>query len=308
MKLPKLSDHRQGIVAALATMVVGLMLGSLLPPPAPAPPKAGQDKQHLAADKAADSNANGGPTKPSAPALDQQNAEPTNGPHKNEGDKHQDDSSSNWWGIVNAVLMVLFTGVLAAVAYLQWLAMREQGVHMRTGLALTQAAVNTAHESARIANQTLEHMRNEQRAWLTLFDAEISELTVGTKAKCKITIKNTGPSPGAVTGREFIFCMAPPTEEGLEAVLRKLSNPPLKGLQHVVPPDDRVILTVYTDDDMDEQMLNSIQNVTQILVLVGRFLYDAVPGRPRTRTTQCCFVYNPDIKILGQHDLHNYMT
>ena len=144
-----MSNHTQALIVTFGIMGAAYVASGLLYPPTPTPAKAGHDEQKAAALKQPNGKPDNGPTKPPSSALDQQNSDPPNGPHKTEGGKQQNESPADWWAVINAALMVLFTGALAFVAHRQWLAMREQAAYMRTLLELTRIAADAAKKSAR---------------------------------------------------------------------------------------------------------------------------------------------------------------
>jgi hypothetical protein len=93
-------------------------------------------------------------------------------------------------------LIMVFTGVLALVAVLQFLAMVAQAKYMREGLADTKKAANAAKSAAETASGQLEAY---ERPWIMASFATDGEITFGfdnstVDLKVTHTLKNLGHS------------------------------------------------------------------------------------------------------------------
>jgi hypothetical protein len=67
---------------------------------------------------------------------------------------------------MQSFLITLFTGILAIVAVLQWLAMRQQSQHMRDGLKATRDAADAANISAKAALEGAAIQKASMQQWV----------------------------------------------------------------------------------------------------------------------------------------------
>jgi hypothetical protein len=135
-----------------------------------------------------------------------------------------DTSSTEWWLTVFTGALVLVTAVLAAVAFLQFLAMRRQESWM-------QRSVEVAETSAKAAKESADALIGSERAWIMVqvtrvpvtggliahgqsWSAE-SGLVETTSIRFRMTCKNEGHTPAWITERRYclkILSGTPPTK------------------------------------------------------------------------------------------------
>ena len=131
----------------MARLVLAILAATVLfaqsQPPAPTPIEHIQEKQNDSYSK------NDAAQKELAPPVRVSIPGPIHVIGEDQRAKDNQKSSTDWW-------IVFFTGLLAVVAVLQFLAMHRQANYMRDGLALTKQSSDAATESARIAKATLE--------------------------------------------------------------------------------------------------------------------------------------------------------
>ena len=116
-------------------------------PPSPGAREAAQPKQYQTAPKQTEANSK----KNLAPQVDQSGSVITVVDEQEPRNKSENKSPTNWWGILNAALLTLFTGALAWLAHRQHQAMDRQAGYMRDTLSETKAASETAREVAAAA-------------------------------------------------------------------------------------------------------------------------------------------------------------
>ena len=175
---------------ALALLVSLVPLVALEPPP-PTELVSGQVPEQLGQEPEPDPAAGDDSPEPAAPPLLQDEAKPDNRPHDNQGSPQEDESPSEWWSWFNGTAVALFTFLLTIVAGLQWWLMRQQSGYMRDELQVTRVAADAAKTSADAAEQTVEQMRLEQRAWLGFVRIYMSNFEPGypIQTKAHITIR-----------------------------------------------------------------------------------------------------------------------
>ncbi len=110
------------------------------------------------------------------------------------------------------ISIALFTGFLAAVAVLQWIALHRQAGHMRRGLSIAQSSA----ETAKLNTQAII---NSERPWI-ITRVLLREVKVPTKDAdshsivvkkfLTLTISNIGKSPGQIvsvfSGHKYTDC------------------------------------------------------------------------------------------------------
>jgi hypothetical protein len=286
----------------------GFVLFTMLETPVPAPSKETQNQKRHAGDEQKVGDGDDPPAKaPSAPGAQSQ---PNPDAHENgkQGGQDEKNSAQSRWAdpltivtIAIGCIAVVQVGVYIAQAH----SMREQARYLREGLDLTRIAADAAQKSADVAEQTVEHMRLEQRAWLGIIRPTIRPLTVGEKASCTIQIKNTGLTPGTIFGFGFVFCPIPKTDAGFEAALSLLPKSPLTGIRQVIPPDASVTFPVETAVNIDAPTKGAIEAESLCLVVIARFEY--VDVMLKARMTHCCFLYDAKSMSLVAHNNYNHM-
>jgi hypothetical protein len=100
------------------------------------------------------------------------------------------------------MLITLFTGVLAYLAYLQWRAMDKQAQHMRDALTETKRASEAALKSAQAAetsaNATSAQFELAERPWLSMNISPLGDITFdasGMNLRIGCCVTNIGKSP-----------------------------------------------------------------------------------------------------------------
>ncbi len=201
--------------------------------------------------------------------------------------------------------MNVFTFIIALAAVLQLVVFITQALYMYWGLQETTKAANAAKASADAATAQVEHMRLEQRAWLsTSPPITISELKADEVAEASFGIKNTGLTPGTIVKRGFMFRLVPNNKEAIAQVALGVSQT-TENMELVVPPDG-VLRVPASGDVMTQTWLNSLAIGGATMVLAIWFEYVlATKGRG---ITQSVFIYNFTKKIAEADGLYSKMT
>jgi hypothetical protein len=111
-------------------------------------------------------------------------------------------------------LIVIFTGVLAVVAVLQWAAMLRQSRHMREGLQVNrqsaEASTRSAEAAGRAANVAEEALRKTERAYLRVTRPElVGGFEVRQPLKLEFQIENSGRTPARFKRFAYVARVAP---------------------------------------------------------------------------------------------------
>jgi hypothetical protein len=165
-------------------------------PPFPATAKPNQTNQDKAP-KQDEGNTNNNSSQASSPAINQQPAPVvTIQNEQNCCSPREHGASADWWARASTILLTLFTGALALLAYKQWgalddqhKAMREQAQYMRKGLRISLIAARTAKRSADAAKLSAESLRQAERARILL---ELRSSYVGIH---EVWMVNNGRTP-----------------------------------------------------------------------------------------------------------------
>lgn len=119
--------------------------------PSPTPAKATQKQQDKRAEvqskPASDQHSPGN----AVPALTQTSTVVTSGNQGGQGNPQKQESPTNWWSVFNTILLTVFNGVLAYLAYRQWRTMNEQAKDMKEGGADTKNLAIAARDTAEAA-------------------------------------------------------------------------------------------------------------------------------------------------------------
>jgi hypothetical protein len=101
---------------------------------------------------------------------------------------------------VQNLFITLFTGVLAVVAILQWLAMRKQSQHMRDGLVATNKAADAAKESANALISAERAFLLTSLDWIPGYSSlSYDREGIGTtSARVRLCCINAGRTPGQI--------------------------------------------------------------------------------------------------------------
>lgn len=186
-------------VFALVVFSALLSFGSSQPPP-PTPSESAYTDQNKTAPKEAEADTNKQSSDPSASAFDKQR--PTVAPRDQQQARSERQQSSpvDWWSRGSTILITLFTGALALLAFLQWSAMHKQAQYMRDALVETRKAADAAKLSANISRLGLEAGIGINMVLVTdcIFQEDDDTLT---RCRVEITATNTGNS----SARAFCF-------------------------------------------------------------------------------------------------------
>lgn len=111
-----------------------------------------------------------------------------------EGQVHADTPKKNDWPQtvkeINDTLLVIFTGVLAYVGYLQWKTLRNHEKWMKRNVAIAKQTADAAKKSADVADLAL---RSAERAEITLESCGVlGELMNGADCRVILEFKNSG--------------------------------------------------------------------------------------------------------------------
>jgi len=104
------------------------------------------------------------------------------------GQEREREPATNGWAIAATALNLLLTGLLLCLMYRQWRAMEAQADYMRDGLTETRRANETTERAVKIA----------ERAYLGVIGCAVSNLAIGERPRCTVTITNTGRTPAKI--------------------------------------------------------------------------------------------------------------
>ncbi|MGP8052150.1 MAG: hypothetical protein ACLPYB_16295 [Desulfobaccales bacterium] len=176
---------------------------------------------------------------------------------------YQDEKASqNWW-------IVRFTGILAAVAILQFLALAFQAWYLRKGFKITEIAANAAKESAEVAETAL-HI--SERAYLSIEQIGFVEpLKVGEMPNLKLKIINTGKTPAQIidTSTNVRFFDKIPSIPVYPPGQKSQS-------QMTIRPGGKNTLANIRGYTVTTKQFSDMLNGTQKLLIWGRIIYQDI--------------------------------
>jgi len=189
------------VLASIPVIIIALLLQTPQPSqrPSPAPgesTKTDKDKTPPEQNKAtADQKA----ADEASALLDKAISEIARRDQEQSTRKSKQEAPADWWGRASTVLITIFTGVLAYLAYLQWRAMDQQATHMRDALVETRKTADAAQMSAEVAKNSVELT---QRAFIQVVSMGFNrgripladDVPVTDDASVVINIKNHGPT------------------------------------------------------------------------------------------------------------------
>jgi len=206
-------------------------------PPTPTPTKEAQVQQNLPSKVRTEPHKNQQTTGNASPALPQPSALVRTGNQPDRGNVKKDHPATSGWeivgtiaGVFNTILLTLFSGALAVLAYRQWLAidrqaklMHRQAVVMRRQLASMQTtgddtnrlasaaqsqielltkhveaaklAADSAHNSVLVALAQSNIAKLDQRAWVGVVSLMHTPLTSNRPFEVGVNIMNSGKTP-----------------------------------------------------------------------------------------------------------------
>jgi hypothetical protein len=146
-------------------LLVFLAVAQQSQPPSPAPGKTANADQKKSKPKQQQASPDEEATKSLTTAILQLRAEIAARNQQQSTTPDKDEASAKWWSVGNAVLITIFTGILAWVAVLQWKAMHRQAdiydrqakiADKQADIAAEQLAITKANEARREIERTKE--------------------------------------------------------------------------------------------------------------------------------------------------------
>jgi type II secretory pathway pseudopilin PulG len=291
-------------VLAGSFLAGGLLAGAIAlvvrsQPPPPSALNAGGDQQEHRTNEKPQPEIDDGFTKNRATALPQDDSKPSKGPQKEKtapDEKHAPTNSgrgvADWryWPVVNTLLLTIFNGILAFVAIRQWQNMRRQE--------------RLANAALREAEETVEQMRLEQRAWICADDIQLDIFWANERPTCDFKLRNTGTTPGTLDKFGYTFQHGDNEITLFEQAIASVWSVPYAA-QMVVPPGGVVVLPLESSARVDKSVFD-FNKTNGVLVLLVRFEYLDVTGA--RRTTQCAYELQGEATNFVLYQEHNYMT
>lgn len=177
------------ITALTVCLACGVLLQS--PRPAPTPTKSSKAHQHIGSRKCPYGEPRNSAPQPTVAAANQVDAQPTAKYVEDKGDKRCGEAPTDGWSAINSILITIFTGVLAYLAYRQWCSMQRQTEYLGQTMKETRKAADAANLNATT-------LMNTERAWLLLEKVQNPKIGTGPVA-FGYTLKNYGRTPAFLT-------------------------------------------------------------------------------------------------------------
>jgi hypothetical protein len=181
-------------------------LGQSQPPP-PTPAKPNQTNQDKASSKQAEGSGDKKPSQVFPPTINQPPLPVVAA--RNEGNccyPNKYKSPTDWWGRASTILLTIFTGALAWLAYKQWGALDDQHKVMREGLTATNKAACAAQKSA-------DALMSAEKALLVV---ELEDVK-GGGGWLRFKVTNFGKTPAEITSYQTGDDLRPAAEQVLPA-------------------------------------------------------------------------------------------
>jgi hypothetical protein len=164
--------------------------------PSPTPGKSTKEKEDKATPKNTKAEADYQTPKPPSPTVGNPSTPLASGNQQNAAHINTDHLTTERWSRANAILVTVFTGVLAFLAWRQWGAMEKQAEYMRDALAETMKAADAAKSTAETASLSLQFsekvFRLTERADVLILSAGLSTPHITPQSKLIVTLKNYG--------------------------------------------------------------------------------------------------------------------
>jgi hypothetical protein len=156
-----------------------------------------------------------------------------------------------------------FAGILTIATIATWWAMYVQNDIMVKQMRQT--------------DRMIDHMRDEQRAWLTVINARIGDIKQGEPIKCSLQILNTGPTPGKII-LGTIFVTVRPTGFPDKKLIEEFEAMGFKSYDEFIAPPGKEINIVVTElSALPNEEFDTLQERTSKLHVLCRFRYlDAI--------------------------------
>jgi hypothetical protein len=192
---------------------------------------------------------------------------------------------------VNDSLLVIFTGVLAYVGYLQWRTLREHGRWMKENVKIAEKAADAARKSADAAYDSSEFTRDtikksERAEVLLLLVRTVPKAGSFYESSLELTIKNFGRTRAVNVSGNFSFADDIPMV-GAKENIRKVHTILGAGQKHKLIFDKFINI-------FDGQTFGRVVNNQQTMRFVGRFTYEDIFGE--VHSAQCGGRFDPYTK------------
>lgn len=230
--MARFTPARTATIAAVSLLIAA----SPLPQPTPTPTKTVQKEERVGAGEDQKTTAEGRPAKPATPAVNLPQTPDANEVRGHPTNEQGQPATPDW--------ITRFTGVLALVAVLQFLAMMIQALYMRRGLSLTKEAADAARDSARVARDSLEI---SQRAQVSIENINLSKSAQwidyelrnsGNLPATALAIKVSLDTPGQIAPpQQWMFCVKT-DPSGLSLAPGEVSQQRYPSLRDVRNSDD----------------------------------------------------------------------
>jgi hypothetical protein len=219
-------------------------------------------------------------------------------------------------GLFEAKYITVTAAVAAAFfACMQWLIYSKQCEIMRDQHNAMRDQHDAMREQIGLAKGQLEQVQRDQRPWIGQAASEIKPLEVGKQIEGAFPVKNTGKTPGAMTGWKIAVIVASPFDDPEQMANVHLEN--LPAMATVIAPDGGLRLVLNREDALKitEEHMEAFNrpdagvygNRFTLLIFV-RLIYHDLAAPNVTCMTQSCYVYKTELNEFYQHNHYNYMT
>jgi hypothetical protein len=266
--------HDVSRLILVAVAAVGVVY-SQSQPPSPTPREAQHTDENKTHPEQAKDTTDDNSTNRLITAIDKVSAEIAAGNQQESRAYGKDKAPTDWWAVASTVLMTIFTGALAWLAYLQWGAMKSQANYMRDGLIETRRAAQAAIDSAGVAKVAATHSERAllitQRSYVQITSVMIEGLKPHSRPIITCRMVNTGKTLAHVKELSIVLGVAP-------------SLPPQPDYSNVVTPPavlmagETLDWAVRIDYDITPEKLSYIKSGKWELYIYGVTRYEDVFG------------------------------
>jgi hypothetical protein len=191
---------------------------------------------------------------------------------------------------INDTLLVIFTGALAFVGYLQWKTLRQHEKWMKRNVAIARQAAKSASQSADAARDSTETIISKERARLRVEPDKVKFEIDQPMHGVPITVRHFGPTEAFITDTGISIFLSPP---------RKIMPDftPIGIPDHMSPSQSKHSIVVPVDEiTFSSSQIDAIENGDLLLNMRGFIKYTDVFDR--SRVTSFALVWHA-VKMLG---------
>jgi hypothetical protein len=216
------------------------------------------------------------------------------------------------WEIVSAIVVAIFTIIIAFATWYQWRAtvaqnniMIEQGKAIEKQAKLAEGQLDLAKQAIEQTKTSLDRTALQQRAWIAVGNPQHQELMADRPIQLHVTVGNTGQTPGFIIGH--ILDAVPLDDEARIPALMDIQVTKAKAshIENAVAVGQNINTFLKESNTPTQEILDAIKKGNLTLFLFGVVVYRDVFGE--LHETRHCFRYSVGKNQFLLNDKYNYM-